>query len=132
MKRLLAVMFVVFFAGASTAAAQGVCGGSCQQGCEWYGGGSGWKCAPGTAGCKCEYDLGYCMYQNCNESEEEEDEDLVLGSPVRAPSLALLAVSGDVYVALDACRRRPPLVLQLRNVVSIETTPWLVDGATRD
>jgi len=47
------------------------------------------------------------MYYNCNEQEEED------------------------AVAVDACLRRPPLVLPLGNVARIETSPWPA-GAQRE
>jgi len=126
--RLLTVLVVVLVAGVSSAAAQGVCGGGCNGSCYWIYGGGGWMCGPGFAGCLCETQGGACMYYNCNEQEEEEDAAASSGG---AQSMALLAVSGDLYVAVDACLRRPPLVLPLGNVARIETSPWPA-GAQRE
>ncbi|MEK7667935.1 MAG: hypothetical protein AAB409_04740 [Gemmatimonadota bacterium] len=121
MKSLVAVCVVVcalLVAASSSAAAQCAGGPGCPDKCE-YDPGYGYRCAAGTAGCYCGDQNGVCWYVGCDKTEEEEDEEAVVTAR-QTGSVHLLNVAGEVFVAVDPCLRRTPLVLRFSSGAGIE------------
>lgn len=119
--RILAAVSAIALCVAARLPAQDV-GAKCPDDCV-YKPGVGFICDMGTAGCQCHDESG-CWYYNCDGGpacqggEEEEEEVLSPGGSPR--TLEILTAGGELFVVLDGCLRRVPLMLPLTAHTSVE------------
>jgi hypothetical protein len=109
LRNVALVAFAMTLLAASPAAAQG-CSAGCIDRCRWNG--YGYECAFGKDGCGCTSENGVCMIAGCDKTEEEDDEEDAAVAVRQASAVHLLDVGGQLFVAFDACPKRPPVVLR--------------------
>ena len=108
----------------------------CPDDCVWKQG-YGFKCVWGSFGCLCEEQSGSCVIYNCGGpacagAEDEEDELTVTGAVGSGLTLGvqLVEAGGDLFVVVDRCPGRAPMMVRVGPHTRIEIAQQL--GASSD